>query len=74
MLKIVDKTRARSLKLARKARKSIESNLDDILYQQMKKLEHKAKFLRQYWQGFDSERRELKLAKEELLAERFAYL
>jgi hypothetical protein len=38
----------------------------------MKKLEHKAAFLRQFWSGFDSERRELKLGKEELLAERVA--
>jgi len=72
MLQIVEKTKSRSRRLAKQARKEIESCLDDVLYHQMKKLEHKAAFLRQFWSGFDSERRELKLGKEELLAERVA--
>jgi hypothetical protein len=38
----------------------------------MRKLEHKAAFLRQFWDGFETEKRELKLGKEEILAERVA--
>lgn len=72
MLQIVEKTKSKSRRLAKQARKEIESCLDEVLYHQMKKLEHKAAFLRQFWSGFDSERRELKLGKEELLAERVA--
>ncbi len=38
----------------------------------MRKLEHKAHFLRQFWSAFELERRDLYLAREELLAERVA--
>ena len=38
----------------------------------MRKLEHKAAFLRHFWSGFESEKREIKLGKEELIAERLA--
>lgn len=72
MLQIVEKTKERSKRLAKAARKEIESCLDDILYQQMRKLEHKSAFLRQFWSGFETEKREIKLGKEELLAERVA--
>jgi SWIRM-associated region 1 len=72
MLQIVEKTKQRSRRLVKAARKEIESCLDDVIYQQMRKLEHKATFLRQFWTCFESEKRELKLGKEELLAERVA--
>ncbi len=38
----------------------------------MRKLEYKAQFMRQFWQAFDIERRDLYLAREELIAERVA--
>ena len=38
----------------------------------MRKLEYKAQFMRQFWQSFDLERRDLYLAREELMAERVA--
>jgi hypothetical protein len=38
----------------------------------MRKLEHKAQFMRQFWQAFELERRDIYLAREELLAERVA--
>lgn len=38
----------------------------------MQKLEHKAKFLRDFWKTFEVEKSELSLMKEEALAERVA--
>ena len=38
----------------------------------MKKLEHKAEFMRQFWQCFELEKNDLVKVREELLAERVA--
>lgn len=38
----------------------------------MKKLEHKAKFMREFWQSFELEKRDMILTREELMAERVA--
>ena len=38
----------------------------------MKKLEAKARFMRQFWSAFDREKHDLGLIREELLAERVA--
>lgn len=72
MLAIVDKTRESSRRLAKSKRKEIERELDNAIYNQMRKLEHKAQFLRQFWQSFELERRDIYLAREEILAERVA--
>jgi hypothetical protein len=72
MFQIVDKTRECSRRLAKAKRKEIERELDNTIYLQMRKLEHKAQFMKQFWQAFDLERRDLYLAREELMAERVA--
>jgi hypothetical protein len=46
--------------------------LNIALNAQLKKLEHKVKFLREFWQNFELEKRDLTLLKEEALAERAA--
>lgn len=46
--------------------------LNIVLYAQLQKLEHKLKFLREYWQIFEIEKRDLGLVKEEAMAERIA--
>jgi len=38
----------------------------------MKKLEHKAKFLREFWTSFELDKKDMELSREELLAERVA--
>jgi hypothetical protein len=38
----------------------------------MKKLEHKAKFLREFWTSFELDKKDIELSREELLAERVA--
>ena len=38
----------------------------------MKKLQHKAKFLREFWNNFEVEKKDLLLIREETLAERVA--
>jgi len=50
----------------------VERELDNAIYHQMRKLEYKAQFMRQFWQAFELERRDLYLAREELMAERVA--
>jgi vacuolar-type H+-ATPase subunit H len=72
MLKIVDKAQSRSRKLARQAKDELEREVDTLVYHQMRKLEHKAKFIREFWQSYELERRDMQMAKEELLAERVA--
>lgn len=72
MLQVADKARLRARRLAKQTRKAIEQELDSLIYEQMRKLEHKSAFLRQYWTGFDRERKELKLGREELMAERIS--
>lgn len=42
MLAVADKASTRAQRLAKQARKDIERQLDQALYYQMKKLEHKA--------------------------------
>lgn len=68
----MEKTKSRARDLADETRREIESHLDDVIYYQMRKLEKKSHFLRQYWSNFDLERRGLHLTREELLAERVA--
>lgn len=38
----------------------------------MKKMEHKADFMREFWQTFELEKKDMQLVREELLAERVA--
>jgi len=49
MLQIVEKTRETSKSLIKAKRKEMERELDNAIYLQMRKLEHKAKFMRQFW-------------------------
>ncbi len=72
MLQIVEKTRETSKRLIKAKRKEMERELDNAIYLQMRKLEHKAKFMRQFWQAFELERKDLYLAREEIMAERVA--
>jgi hypothetical protein len=72
MLQVADKARRHARRLAKETRKTIENELDSLIYEQMRKLEHKSAFLRQYWAGFDREKKELKLGREELMAERIS--
>lgn len=38
----------------------------------MRKIEHKAKFMREFWKCFDLEKKDMSMVREELLAERVA--
>lgn len=42
------------------------------MHAQLKKLEHKVKFLREFWTNYEVEKGDLSLIKEEALAERVA--
>ncbi len=72
MLAIEEKAAAKSKRLAKQSRKDIERELDNVIYHQMKKLEHKAKFLREFWTSFELDKKDMELSREELLAERVA--
>ena len=72
MLQVVDKAKRRAQGLAGKAKRTIEEELDNAIYYQMRKLEHKARFIREFWQSFEIEQRDMLLTREELLAERVA--
>lgn len=58
--------------MVKEKRKEIEGMVNQALYAQLAKLEHKMKFLREYWNIFGIEKRDLNLVKEEALAERLA--
>ena len=49
MLAVADKAKKRAHKLALEAKREMERQLDQILYYQMKKMEHKAEFMREFW-------------------------
>ena len=72
MLAIEEKAATKSKRLAKQSRKDIERELDNVIYHQMKKLEHKAKFLREFWTSFELDKKDMELSREELLAERVA--
>lgn len=72
MLAITDKAKYRARKLALQAKRDMERQLDQVLYYQMKKMEHKAQFMREFWQTFELEKKDMQLVREELLAERVA--
>jgi len=46
--------------------------MDVLIERQMKKLQSKARFIREFWQAFEAEKEELGMLKEEILAERLA--
>lgn len=60
------------MKLANEKKKEIESYLNLAIYYQQQKLEHKAKFLHDFWKIFEVEQKDLQLMKEESMAERVA--
>ena len=72
LLAVEQKAQDRARRLGKRARKAIERELDSAIYYQMKKLEHKARFLREFWSSFDLDKRDMELTREELLAERVA--
>jgi len=72
LLAVEQKAQDRARRLGKRARKAIERELDSAIYYQMKKLEHKAHFLREFWSSFDLDKRDMELTREELLAERVA--
>lgn len=72
MIQIAEKASDKARQLAFQTRREIEKQLDNAIYYQMKKLEHKAHFMRSFWGSFNLEKCDMQLAKEELLAERVA--
>ena len=72
MIAIEEKAKGKAKRLAKQARTDIEKELDNMIYHQMKKLEHKAKFLREFWASFELDKKDMQLVREELLAERVA--
>lgn len=53
---IQEKAKIKSKRLAKEKRKEIEGMLNISLYAQLKKLEHKLKFLRDFWKIFEIEK------------------
>ena len=53
---IVDKAQTRAGQLSKQTMKGIEMELDNVLCLQMKKLEKKAAFMREFWQSFEFEK------------------
>lgn len=72
MAAIAEKAKERARELGVRAKRDMERQLDQVLYYQMKKLEHKAAFMREFWQTFELERKDMQMVREELLAERVA--
>ena len=70
--KIAGKAISRSKRLAKRARKEIEAEMNKIIFEQMQKLEMKFDYLRQFWQLIEGEKKDLQIAREESLAERVA--
>ena len=50
----------------------MESLLNDVIYQQMKKLKAQSEFITQFHEIYELQEQELAMAKEECLAERVA--
>lgn len=69
---IADKAITRSKRLAKQARKNIEKELNNVLFQQLNKLEMKFEYLRKFWTLFEQEKMDVQMAREECLAERVA--
>ena len=46
--------------------------MDNIIYDQMKKVESKAQFIRQFWQAFEMEKSDIQRVREEVISERVA--
>ena len=70
--KIAGKAISRSKRLAKRARKEIEAEMNKIIFEQMQKVEMKFDYLRQFWQLIEGEKKDLQIAREESLAERVA--
>jgi len=70
--KIKDKTVGKSKFLSKEKESEMESLLNDVIYQQMKKLKAQSEFITQFHEVYELQEQELAMAKEECLAERVA--
>lgn len=70
--KITEKAIKRSKRLCKQARKNIENELNNMIFSQLSKLEMKFEFMKKFWTLYEQDKQDIKMVREECLAERVA--